>query len=186
MPRDMQKISDALLGTVGQGETLYALLDSARKPEIALRLRGSNLEYDSLYRGRSEETMWDVAPYLVRWEPSSEFFSWVLQEGWGESWGIFLTSTASLEELCKHFRQFLLATLEDGRQVYFRFYDPRVLRVFLPTCTLEETSRFFGPVLCYLIESEQTNLLLKFTADKRMMELESVSLFDSGRSDSEV
>jgi len=42
-----------------------------------------------------------------------------------------------------------------GKDMYFRFYDPRVLRVFLPTCTPEELSDFFGPIAGFLIESAE-------------------------------
>ena len=35
---------------------------------------------------------------------------------------------------------------EGQRQLYFRFYDPRVLPVFLPTCDAEQRRQVFGPV----------------------------------------
>ena len=34
-------------------------------------------------------------------------------------------------------------------------HDPRVLRVFLPTCTPDELSDFFGPIGSFLVESDQ-------------------------------
>ena len=52
---------------------------------------------------------------------------------------------------------------KDEKEVYFRFYDPRVLRTFLPTCTPEETTEFFGPVRSYLVEAEEPETLLIFT-----------------------
>src|SRR5262245_13985408 len=108
MNEEYQKIAEALLKAAGQGESLYALLDGARSFDIPFRLRSASVEHDSLYRGRSEEVLWHVAPYLIRCERDSDFFHWILEQGWGDSWGIFLTSPASLEELCKYFRQFLL------------------------------------------------------------------------------
>jgi hypothetical protein len=103
---------------------------------------------------------------LVRCEQGAEFVRWMLEEGWSDSWGIYLTSTAGLEGLCEHFRQFLLVRTEDDRELYFRFYDPRVLRLFLPTCTPEEAHQFFGPVSCYLMEAEHPEGFLKFTASR--------------------
>jgi len=44
---------------------------------------------------------------------------------------------------------------EDGEQLYFRFYDPRVLRVFLPTCDERQLRDFFGPIDYFLCESEE-------------------------------
>ena len=170
MSTDPQTIVDALHAQVEEGESLYAILDAARAMEIAYRLQNSLVEHESLYRGRKEETLWHVAPYLVRCEREDEFFQWVVTEGWGDSWGIFLTSSANLEELRKHFRQFLMVTLEDGgeeKEVYFRFYDPRVLRNFLPTCTPDEATEFFGPSRRYLVEAEEPGTILNFTQSQQ-------------------
>jgi Domain of unknown function (DUF4123) len=133
---------------------LFAVLDSARDPNIPIELRRKGAEFVSLYRGEPEESLSSVAPYLVRLDPRSESMRWLLTNGWGNSWGIFLVSSASLEILRRHLRQFLLVHDVAGNELYFRFYDPRVLRTFLPTCTGAETKRFFGPVGIYLMEAE--------------------------------
>ena len=46
----------------------------------------------------------------------------------------------------RHLRRFLLVKNEAGARCRFRFYDQRVLRAFLPSCTPEETVHFFGPL----------------------------------------
>jgi Domain of unknown function (DUF4123) len=155
-------LAAVLFGMLSGGESLYAILDGARTFDIPFRLRSANVAHDSLYEGRSKEVLWHVAPYLVYGAQDAAFFHWVLEQGWGDSWGIFLTSQASLEDLHRHFRHFLLVKTEDDRELFFRFYDPRVLRVFLPTCAPEGAMAFFGPVSCYLMEGEQPNTLLKF------------------------
>lgn len=172
-----QRIIDALFKAVAEAESLYAILDSARTIDIAFQLQNiQGVEYVSLYKGRKEELMWDAAPYLTRCERDSEFFNWVIEQGWGNSWGIFLTSASSLDDLCKHFRQFLLVQDENGKQMYFRFYDPRVLRLYLPTCNAEETKQFFGPVNCYLMEASQPDTLLKFAASPQGVKQQAVFL----------
>ena len=55
----------------------------------------------------------------------------------------------------RHFRQFLRVRDEAGREFFFRFYDPRVLRVYLPTCNSEELRTFFGPVELFSMEGER-------------------------------
>jgi hypothetical protein len=62
----------------------------------------------------------------------------------------------------KHFRRFLTVHDSDGKPLLFRYYDPRVLRVYLPTCTAEELQTIFGPVLCFLQEGENPAELLRF------------------------
>jgi len=176
MSKPSSEIATVLFDIVRAGESLYAILDAARTFDIPFRLRSANIEHDSLYQGQSKEILWHVAPYLVRCKQDAAFVHWVLEQGWGESWGIFLTSQAGLEDLQAHFRRFLFVKSEDDREFYFRFYDPRVLRVFLPTCTPEETTAFFGPTSCYLMESEQPDTLLKFTASQYGVKQETLFL----------
>ena len=154
-----KKIVDALFGAVREGESLYAILDAARNIDIAYQLQNiPNVEYISLYKGRKEEPMWDAAPYLVKCVRDSVFFNWVIERGWGDCWGIFLASRSSLDDLCKHFQEFLVVQDENGKQMYFRFYDPRVVPLFLSTCAREQRLEFFGPVHRVLLEASDNGL----------------------------
>ena len=40
-------------------------------------------------------------------------------------------------------------------QPWFRFYDPLVLRVFLPTCTPRQRQDFFGEFEGFVVEDER-------------------------------
>src|SRR5512140_2233253 len=99
-------------------------------------------------------------------------------KSWGNSWGIYLTSAASLPDLRKHFRHFLMAEIEGegGKSFYFRFYDPRVLRTYLPTCTIDELRQFFGPVGSFLVEDKDEAKLVRLRAGSKGLERESVIL----------
>ncbi|MCF6281484.1 MAG: DUF4123 domain-containing protein [Candidatus Polarisedimenticolaceae bacterium] len=44
----------------------------------------------------------------------------------------------------------------------FRFYDPRVLRLYLPTCTGNEAKQFFGPIPQIIVEAENSTCLLTY------------------------
>ena len=105
-----------------------------------------------------------VAPYLVRLEQDSEFARWVIGQGWGNHWGIFAISDGELFDMRQHFRRFLSVHDSDGNPLLFRYYDPRVLRVYLPTCDAEELSMLFGPVTEYVAEDETPDTLLRFRA----------------------
>ena len=48
---------------------------------------------------------------------------------------------------------------ETGEEVYFRFYDPRVLRVFLPTCSVRQKAELFGEIRSFLLEGPASELL---------------------------
>ena len=47
-----------------------------------------------------------------------------------------------------------MVRLPDGRVVNFRFYDPRVFRVYLPTCNEAEAEFVFGPFESFFLEDE--------------------------------
>jgi hypothetical protein len=61
-----------------------------------------------------------------------------------------------------HLRKFLRVQDEDGRRLFFRYYDPRVLRAYLPSCTSEELDTVFGPIGAYLAEAADGEALIEF------------------------
>jgi hypothetical protein len=75
---------------------------------------------------------------------------------------VFALSRADLRALRRHFRTLLIVHDSTAKPLYFRYYDPRVLRVYLPTCNADELSAIFGPVEKYLLEEEQTGAILSF------------------------
>jgi hypothetical protein len=144
-------------------QPLYALLDASREPSVLKVILESKEEYQSLYEGPQGAQLAHFAPYLIRVPQKSALLDTLVKQAWSNSWGVFLTCDASLKDLRTHFRHFLNVKLPDGTQVYFRYYDPRVLRLFLPTCLPEETSQFFGPVKQFLLEAEDPATALHFT-----------------------
>ena len=123
----------------------------------------SKEHYQSLFEGPQGMQLAHFAPYLVRLPQKSPLIETLVRQGWGKNWGIYLTCQEPMEELRRHFRHFLMVKLPDRKQVYFRFYDPRVLRLFLPTCTAEQISLIFGPITYYIMEDEKPDLLLRFS-----------------------
>ena len=142
-------------------QPLYAILDAARDERVLALLTQSQDERQSLYDGVQSDKLMQVAPYLVRLDKDSLLLASLVFEGWGNNWGVFLTFEGEFQALRQHLRNFLEVELPDRKQVYFRFYDPRVLRVFLPACTADETTQFFGPIRHFLMEDEQPDKLLQ-------------------------
>ena len=131
---------------------LYSILDGARDEQIVPKIRASGVEARCLFDGELAPALAAAAPYLVALDPSASFTRALLAQGWGDAWGVLVVSGASLDVLRRHFRQFLRVRDEDGRELMFRYYDPRVLRMYLPTCTTEELELVFGPVAAFLLE----------------------------------
>jgi hypothetical protein len=107
--------------------------------------------------------MAEVAPYLIKIEADSPFTDWLIQSNLGKPWGIFLVAPADLRILRQHFRRFLTVYRQDtGKPLLFRYYDPRVLRSYLPACNPEELSAFFGPVERFILDASAPETLLEF------------------------
>ena len=151
----------------------YAILDGASVPDLMDHLYdGVRPEFVCLYRGELEPDMAEVAPYLIRLKPEEPFTRWLLSEGWGKHWGIFALSKADLVAMRKHFRTFLMVKDPAGKQLYFRYYDPRVLRVYLPTCNVSEAATVFGQVARYVLEGDDNGTALRFSRVEGMPHLE--------------
>jgi hypothetical protein len=135
---------------------LYAVLDSARDPRILELLRESVEEHHSLYDGIEGETMAHVAPYLVRLDREGRLLAALVREGWGRRWGIYLTSAQAFSSVRRHLRRYLMVERQDQKErMYFRFYDPAVLRVFLPATTVLQRAELFAGTNEMMFESER-------------------------------
>jgi hypothetical protein len=137
----------------------YAVLDGASAPGLLGHLQKHRPPYHCLYRGELPPDIAEVAPYLVELHADNPLTKVILSEGWGNHWGVFVQTAADLRAMRKHFRTFLMVNDADGKPLYFRYYDPRVLRTFLPTCNTREASIIFGPVRSYLMEAADKSIV---------------------------
>lgn len=83
----------------------------------------------------------------------------------GRQLGIFLRPHARIESLRRYLRELLIVKDERGKRLIFRYYDPRVLRVYLPTCFTQELQTVFGPIDRFLVEGEDPAALIRFGFD---------------------
>jgi hypothetical protein len=146
------------------GTSVWAILDCARDDRVYPALSTSRLDYRCLYSGRLPRELAATAPYLVEVAPTYTFTPRLLEMGWGNSWGVFLRIKDALN-LRHHLRGFLRVRDEAGRILIFRYYDPRVLRVYLPTCRPDELRTVFGPIDSFLVEGEEGKSLIEFAFD---------------------
>lgn len=141
---------------------VYVLLDAARDEAIIPAVQNSDLEVDCLFSGVLPPDLSRVAPYLVRLRRGTPFPAWLIESAWRKSWGVFLQATGDRQLVRKHLQSLLLVRTEQGKELYFRYYDPRVLRVYLPTCTAKEVQQLFGPVRSFFAESEDGTTLMQY------------------------
>jgi hypothetical protein len=142
--------------------SVYTILDGARDSRIYGAVEGCYQEKHCLYSGDLPWQLQRTAPYLVKLDRDDRFTAYLLDNGWGGSWGVWLRTETSSQQLRKHLRGFLRVKDEAGRRLIFRYYDPRVLRIYFPTCRPSELETFFGPVTAYLAEGERPSEIIEF------------------------
>jgi hypothetical protein len=152
-------------------KNIYMILDGARNKKIYSRIKEHSRDvYTCLYEGRLPEPLRFAAPYLVELH-KDDFTRWLLKEAWGDSWGIFLIANTTISSVRRHLRRFLIVEGPNNKQMYFRYYDPRVFRTYLPSCNPEELDTIFGPIESFILEDEDPKRMIHFT--RKDFELES-------------
>jgi hypothetical protein len=158
------------------GGYLYALLDGYEIPSLQEKIDEVGPEYAvSLFLGENESHYFEWPPYLMALTEAT--LDWLLQTAGKTSWGVFIFSKSGLETLRTHLRRFLILRLPDGERWFFRFYDPRLLQIYLESSHARELELFYGPVRAFGITQENSSdvLLLQF-------ERENAPTSDSSRS----
>jgi Domain of unknown function (DUF4123) len=163
-PAFRDRVIQALWPASATDLSVWAILDCARDERIYPALRNSRLDYLCLFSGRLHPEVAAAAPHLIEVSPAYRFTPRLIEMGWGQSWGVFLR-VKDPSNLRSHLRGFLRVKDESGRILMFRYYDPRVLRVYLPTCRREELRTVFGPISSYLVEDEDGKGLIEFEFD---------------------
>jgi Domain of unknown function (DUF4123) len=153
----------------------YLLLDASRMEiEDMQYAKAINKNHISLYRERNEEKLADTAPYMFEYIAESAFEQWVNAQSWKRYCGILIETADEPNEVHRHLRKFLIVQDEDGKKLYFKYYSPRVLRIFLPTCDTQQLAEFFGPIKFFFMEDEDPNFALKFSLENGKLQTERI------------
>jgi len=157
---------------------VFAVLDMARSPQIRSSVLASAPHLVCLEPGRLSPEQQAAAPYAVRVQPSGPVIRQWLGDGWGDHWGIFAVpgERISLEAVRRHFHALLRVRMPEGDVAIFRFYDPRVFRVFLPTGSPAQLKEFFGPFDAFWVEDEDAAALLRFRLEGGRLERTRIAL----------
>lgn len=145
-----------------RGEQLYTIVDACQDKELVFEAKTKfNQPIRSLFSGAGTESMADYAPYFIPIDLSNEYLErWC--ESWGKNAGIMIVSDAHSTALYRHMRDIFVVKDEKGQEYFFRFYDPRNLRVFLPNCDLRDLLTFLGPIRCLYCESDPSDKIISY------------------------
>jgi len=167
---------EEILWPDGPRQNVWMIVDGARTVDVFRFLLACHLEYACLYSGPLTPDLEIAAPYLVQLDHGYRDTHRLIRQAWGNSWGVFLRSETSLKKLRRHLREFLVVRDPKGTRMVFRYYDPRVLRVYLPTCVTAELRTVFGPIECFWTEAENAEKMLEFCFRERELEQKAIAL----------
>ena len=170
---------ELVLWPKGLRRDIWMIVDAARDPRIFPALLDYHVEYTCLYSGPLHPQLELAAPYLVRLDYEHSGSRRLIRDAWGNSWGVFLKADTGKERLRKHLRGFLVVKDQRNRRLVFRYYDPRVLNVYLPTCTGDELETVFGPVERFWAENAAGDAWHEFRVEGRSLVSETRSFTSS-------
>ncbi len=136
---------------------VYAVADGTLLPGLLAKLEEYEPKSTCLFRGELPFDLAEAAPYLVKLEKDNKFSDWLLNESVEEPCCIYAQTTVidDFIQLRKHFRSFLRVKSPEGKNLLFRYYDPRVMKTYLPTCTPEDNEILFNGIESYLIFNDE-------------------------------
>lgn len=160
LSRPLSPIATCLERVMIENDRLFAVVDAARDTELAFTARDRfGLKLRTLFVGDLAQHLDHVAPHLIGLKRNSGFLD-LWAEHLDRSPGILLLTEATADELWAHLRKIFIISDENGEEFSFRYYDPRVLRPYLPTCTKSEAREFFGPIRRIMVGAEQSGRML--------------------------
>lgn len=112
------------------GQT-YAILDAAKVTNLPELLGASGLEHRCLFNGDAYDDLKNAAPWLARLEDGNDFTRRLftgpfgINGLWEKEPGIYVRSSATLDDLWGHLRKFTRVQNNDGKWFYYRFWEPR-------------------------------------------------------------
>ncbi|MGY2261785.1 DUF4123 domain-containing protein [Pseudomonas sp. SDO55104_S430] len=129
------------------GISRYLLLDGASIDSLPTRLYrlDSSPTIEWLYHGTPYRALFDVGPALVVLRADSPLEK-AFMDHWQHDAGVMLESDAPMLELAEYLRSLLHARVSGGASLLFRYYDPRVMRHWLPALSSAERDRMMGPI----------------------------------------
>lgn len=117
----------------GHEARTYLVIDATVRRQVMglFDLDAFDLPIECLFSGAAAEDLAEVAPYLVDLtlprDGPTRFHRTFFSKQWQDGMGVLLRTEADFPQLRKHLRRFTRTANEDGRSMYFRFWEPGVM-----------------------------------------------------------
>ncbi len=148
-------------------DSVYSVLDAGADPSILPMIQQCGLFFECLFAGNLPQELAAAAPYVVKLKKDADFTHQLIDAGWSKNWGIFLTAPpgTGIKDIRKHLRKCLLVRGPEDQKLFFRYYDPRIMRTYLPTCDQKDRDFLFDPIIKFVMEGSSGNEILEFSTD---------------------
>nr|WP_253938353.1 DUF4123 domain-containing protein [Hahella sp. HN01] len=140
---------------------MYSIVDCAADGRLYKEIKKSGCRNSSLFWENSDQELISNSPHLVALSDCG-LSSFLFEYGWGNNWAIYIASDQPFAEVAHHFRKISKVRGPKGENWFFRYYDPRVLRVILPTLDSQQKNRVFGRIGAFWLEDSDPQIALKF------------------------
>jgi len=147
----------------------YAIVDLSRDDDIWLQITTIfEVNYEILLKENDMQELEYVAPCIVELEENSEFYQWLITEGYGKNWMVFFHSNKNILTLKNKFLDFFYQYIEmkedeiiEYKEGYLAYYDPRIFQGYMKALSANDAIEFFDGIKSFLCENilDKTELL---------------------------
>jgi len=141
----------ALDSATGAEHTLCLVVDTAAAEGSYATLDRWKVPYHSLFDGTPEESLLEIAPLLIPVngldaETRSRVFAWAQKLAYAAPCLSWVETDAPPASLAEHLRRFHVVGLSEGQSLLMRWYDTRILPVWLACMTAAQAQAFTAHV----------------------------------------
>lgn len=137
----------------------FILIDGAKVSDLAQAIYRDEEtpRCDALYRGTELSELLEISPWLVETDMTSSLARRCFGDWQHLGAAILLQTNCEFDEVIGHLRGLLIARLETGDEVIFRFYDPEIARQLLKRDEVgDDLKRLMGPCDVVAIQDRRT------------------------------
>ena len=143
----------------------YAIIDSSQRVGFHRRLDEHDIWYRSLFEGHAEQKHIDIAPLMLEWAELPDragikrVQADILDLAKERPAVSFIESDLRLEEISGHFRRFHLVKLPNGREMLLRWYDTRILPVWVHVMNEAQKAAFTNGIHEWRVYDRYSNII---------------------------
>jgi hypothetical protein len=129
------------------GARVHAMVDASVVPGLQQRIDQADvLGWDRLQRGDLSAERAARASFVVALKTQSPFTDWLLGAAASEfpHWGVLFAGSATLQQVREHGRGLNEVELPDGQRRAWRWWDPQLLELLVPTLSASQLDAFFA------------------------------------------